>query len=80
MNGEISQEDFDWDQVMNVYAERRPVTRADVGNRAVILTASEVEQFHVFSFVDSTGEEQQIEPESVNDVLILLPEDFGNPV
>lgn len=76
--GEIDREDFGYEQVREVFEECRPVERNDVGRRPVVLSVTDVEQFHVFSFVDKEGAEQQIFSEDVNGVLILLPEDFGN--
>ncbi|MDO8468372.1 MAG: hypothetical protein Q7S29_01280 [Candidatus Peribacter sp.] len=77
--GEIDREDFGYRLVREVYEESRAITRKDVGNRALVLMATDAEQFHQISYIDANGAEQQIDPESVNGVLILLPTDFGNP-
>ncbi len=75
---ELSQEDFGYEQVREVFEADRPVERRDVGNRPLLLAQTDVEQFHAFSFVDKSGTQQQIFWEDVNGFLILFPEDFGN--
>lgn len=78
-SGEISRQVFDYNDVVRVYREHRSIARSDVGNRPVILTAEEVERLRVFDFVFRNGDVEMLDPESVNGVLILLPEDFGDP-
>lgn len=76
--GTLSREDFGYVQVREIFEADRPVERKDVGNRPLILPQTDVEQFHVFSFVDKDGNQQHIFWEDVNGVLILFPEDFGD--
>lgn len=77
--GEIDRDDFGYRLVREIYEDSRAITRKDVGNRALVLMATDAEQFHAISYIDANGDEQQIDPESVNGVLVLLPTDFGNP-
>ncbi|ALM09877.1 MAG TPA: hypothetical protein DEB30_02385 [Candidatus Peribacter riflensis] len=76
--GEVAREDFGYEQVREVFEESRSIARKDVGNRALVLMATDAEQFHEISYIDANGDEQAIDPESVNGVLILLPKDFGD--
>lgn len=78
-SGEIDREDFGYWDVRELFEVNTPVQRKHIGNRALVLSATDVEQFHVFNFVDQDGVEQQLFSEDVNGVLILFPEDFGNP-
>ncbi|MDD5103656.1 MAG: hypothetical protein PHX93_04610 [Candidatus Peribacteraceae bacterium] len=77
-SGEIAQNDFGYADVRDLFEDCIPVQRKHIGQRAVVLMGTDIEQMHEFTYVDSRGELQNIDPEMVNGVLILFPEDFGN--
>jgi len=77
-SGEIDQNDFGYVDVRDLFEDCIPVQRKHTGQRAVVLMGTDIEQMHEFTYVDSSGELQNIDPEMVNGVLILFPEDFGN--
>ncbi|MDD4628296.1 MAG: hypothetical protein PHE68_02785 [Candidatus Peribacteraceae bacterium] len=83
-SGEISREDFDFAAVREIYeVSGRVIQRCDLRDargkeRALVLSAADVESFRQIDYIGPHGESCTVDPESVRDVLILMPKHFGN--
>jgi len=83
-SGEISQEDFDFAAVREIYeVSGRVIRRSDLKDargkeRALVLSVADVESFRQIDYIGPHGESCTVDPESVRDILILLPKDFGD--
>jgi hypothetical protein len=80
-SGELEKVDFD----IYDFTFRGPLTREILGNRAVVLSKSDLEELGGFLLMVPDGDTRFIDPEEdvanwgPGDLLIIFPEDLGNP-
>lgn len=79
--GLISPDDFPLEGIFYVEQEGRPLVRSDLGNRAIVISQRELEQFGFISFLSPEGklidifaDETGYEPE---EVLVIFPDELG---
>lgn len=78
---ELDAADYRIEFLFYLQEEDRPLTRGTVGNKAVVLTQSDLEQLGYLEIVLPNGQIMSIEPEDTgyapDDLLIIFPEDLG---
>ena len=79
---EIGESDFGPESIFYLQQEGKPLTRAEVGNRAVVLNQAELDGLGYIELVFDNGETTLIEAEYTgygeDDLLIIFPEELGD--
>lgn len=78
--GEIRPQPFDVNGLQWIMELGEPVKRADLQNRAIVLTRTDLEDLGGLEILRANGESDWIDPETVvGDELIILPRDLWAP-
>lgn len=80
--GELDKIDFENNYLFYLQENDQPVTRKDIGNKAIVLTGAELETLGYLEMIRADGETTVIDPEDTgygpNDRLIIFPEELGD--
>lgn len=79
---EIGESDFGPEGIYYLQAEGKPITKSEVGNRAVVLSQTEFDSLGYIDFVFENGQLATIDSEDTgygpDDFLIFFPEELGD--
>jgi hypothetical protein len=79
--GELDKFDYEVIHLWYLRQDNRPVTRKELGNKAIAITQAELEQLGGLDMILANGERIIIDPEDTGyepeDPLIIFPEELG---
>lgn len=76
--GEISQTDFDLNTLDYLVGDNTPLTRAELGNEALVLTRADFIQLGGLTITCKNGKTYELDPDNFfGEVLIIFPDDLG---